>query len=525
MSENSKLEKLKCSPNLPSPPQIAMQLLEFDRDPDAGTQELSSIVEADPAISAQILKYANSPLAGLSGEVTSTRQAVVLIGCAKSRLIALSFSLIKSMKKAQDFDITRYWQTCIAIGVAAKSLSKDRFGDPDLAFTAGLMSKLGLIIIQTADNETFKANFADLNCESARQDKAREIYGASLFAIAADTLASWGFPKAIHEIIRDAGVQPEPTTESGKFLRLASLIANMLIESQEAVSVEDARKDFGELKKATGERGNMALEDIFEEVSEAFSTYLKLMEIEVPVVRELWKVELEAREKLIQLSMDAQGQCERLAQENVTLRSESETDQLTGLRNRKAFETRAIEEIDRAKRLGCGFAMLVIDIDRFKTFNDTHGHLVGDAVLQAVGNRLSEVNRKYDTAYRYGGEEFTILVPECELEDIPKIGERVRESIESMQIDCEGKTLSVTVSIGITYFGGNRSATWQELFEEADKELYRAKQQGRNQVCFAGSQPVVVQQAASLSKPSFLGTQNSSAILTPAFLVLASQIC
>ena len=525
MSANSKLEKLKYSPTLPSPPQIAMQLLEFDRDPDAGIQELSAIVEADPAISAQILKFANSPLAGLSGEVTSTRQAVVLIGCAKTRLIALSFSLIKSMKKAQDFDITGYWQTCIAIGVAAKSLSKDRFGDPDLAFTAGLMSKLGLIIIQTADNETFKTNFADLNCESARQNKAREIYGESLYEIAADILDSWGFPEAIHSIIRDAGTEPKPTTETGKFLRLANLIANMLIESQESVSVEDARTDFSDLKKAVGERANLGLEDIFEEVSEAFSKYLKLMEIEVPVVRELWKVELEAREKLIQLSMDAQGQCERLAQENVTLRSESQTDQLTGLRNRKAFEDRAIEEIDRAERLGFGFAMMVIDIDRFKSFNDTHGHLVGDAVLKAVGNRLSEVNRKYDSAYRYGGEEFTIIVPECELDDIPKIGERVRESIESLDVHCEGKTLSVTVSIGVTYFDGRRSATWQDLFEEADKELYRAKMQGRNQVCYAGSQSIIVEKPAKPAKPSFLGAQNSSSILTPMILVLASQIC
>jgi diguanylate cyclase (GGDEF)-like protein len=166
------------------------------------------------------------------------------------------------------------------------------------------------------------------------------------------------------------------------------------------------------------------------------------------------------------------------------LRAHARTDELTGLPNFRAFRERIDAEIDRASRYPEAFGILVLDLDRFKKYNDTFGHLAGNEALQRVAIVIRETVRSVDFPARYGGEEFAVIVPEVDVQSLTAIAERVRANIEALPAPPNGS--AITVSIGAALYpadGDNAEA----LFHAADERLYAAKHAGRNRVVVPGS--------------------------------------
>ena len=159
-------------------------------------------------------------------------------------------------------------------------------------------------------------------------------------------------------------------------------------------------------------------------------------------------------------------------------------DGLTGVYNRRYFEQRILEELERATRYAGGLAVLMLDIDHFKRINDESGHLLGDEVLRQLSHILTQQMRKVDVVCRYGGEEFSILVPQTTGEHALGVAEKVRKVIEEWSFP--GVPRPVTVSIGVADFPEN-GATRDELVKAADAALYAAKQAGRNRVLAASA--------------------------------------
>jgi len=157
------------------------------------------------------------------------------------------------------------------------------------------------------------------------------------------------------------------------------------------------------------------------------------------------------------------------------------TDGLTGLQNHRSFQERIHDETERSKRSGRPFSLLIIDIDRFKVFNDTYGHRVGDELLKLISGVFSSSTRGIDMAARYGGEEFAIILAETDLEGAYGAAERIRNEVEKTGIVIDGETRSVTVSIGVSSFPGD-GRTSDEIIDAADKALYLSKRSGRNKV-------------------------------------------
>lgn len=177
-----------------------------------------------------------------------------------------------------------------------------------------------------------------------------------------------------------------------------------------------------------------------------------------------------------------------LALSNLRLRealhARSIRDPLTGLYNRRFLEeTMAIEE-HRARRDGSTIGLVMIDIDHFKRFNDSYGHAAGDAVLRGIGSLLRAHIREGDIPCRYGGEEFTLILPQTTLETARARAEQLRESAARLRVEYEGRSLAVTLSLGVACFPGH-GASWQEVLQTADGALYHAKRQGRNRVVAA----------------------------------------
>lgn len=165
-----------------------------------------------------------------------------------------------------------------------------------------------------------------------------------------------------------------------------------------------------------------------------------------------------------------------------TYRLNSVTDPLSGLYNRRWLDEFLPQLMQTCSEAGQPFTLFIADIDYFKDFNDTHGHLAGDRAIQSIALALQQNLRKSDLAVRFGGEEFLVLLPSYEIREAMKIAERVREAVRNSVIThSDGRPLpSVTVSIGLGEM--TPSQTPEALIEAADAALYRAKQNGRDNI-------------------------------------------
>ena len=156
------------------------------------------------------------------------------------------------------------------------------------------------------------------------------------------------------------------------------------------------------------------------------------------------------------------------------------TDRLTGLFNYDFLQAQVRYEIDRVKRYSGSCSLIVLDLDHFKKFNDTHGHQAGNLLLRALSDTIRAEKRDSDFAARFGGEEFVVLVP-GESRDAMRLAERLRVAVSEIELPQLGPEGRVTVSCGIASYP-EQSGNAAELFERADQALYRAKGGGRNQV-------------------------------------------
>jgi two-component system cell cycle response regulator len=157
------------------------------------------------------------------------------------------------------------------------------------------------------------------------------------------------------------------------------------------------------------------------------------------------------------------------------------SDGLTNLANRKHLDSLLAEEVQRAHRHGRELSVLMVDIDHFKTINDVHGHLAGDRVIAGLAHLLRQRLRADDKLGRYGGEEFCAILPETSLENAAAIAETLRTMVATHPFPVDSKRLTVTVSIGAAALKPKMQSA--DLYRLADQMLYRAKNQGRNQVC------------------------------------------
>jgi len=190
------------------------------------------------------------------------------------------------------------------------------------------------------------------------------------------------------------------------------------------------------------------------------------------------------------------------------------TDELTGLFNHRYFHIRVEEEIARCSRFGDIFSLIMMDMDLFKHYNDVHGHLTGDEILAQFGKIIGQSSRTVDICFRYGGDEFAVILPGTPLEGATKVAERIRKGLES-QTDTMG--MPQTTSIGIASWPTD-GVMREEIIRAADAALYYAKHTGGNRVCWACE----VALADVLKMDNTKSQQNRSAILNTIYALAAT---
>ncbi|MCP4077109.1 MAG: GGDEF domain-containing protein [Gammaproteobacteria bacterium] len=184
------------------------------------------------------------------------------------------------------------------------------------------------------------------------------------------------------------------------------------------------------------------------------------------------------------------------------------TDTLTGLNNLRYFQENLSIEMERTLRAGRPTSIIMIDLDFFKAINDERGHEAGNQALKVAAAVFKHAIRLSDVVCRYGGEEFVIILPQTTLPTAVNVAERVRLWLEQALVEFEGKTFTLTASLGVGVFSSDSELTRESFVDSVDQYLYQAKEQGRNQVCHADFSTMKTETSVSAEEKSALFGSN-----------------
>jgi diguanylate cyclase (GGDEF)-like protein len=492
---------------LPSPPAIAIKILDMVRKDDFSFRDLAQIIESDPALVAKVLKVANSPYYNVTRKVDNIDMALSVLGTHAVKNIALSFVICSDMKASGEsgFDFDLYWRRAITAAVAAELTAALVGMKSQDIFVTALLQDIGIIVLFSSCPEEYQLVMREnIASKGPLYEIEKKCFGFDHQELGSELLSQWHIPESIYIPIkyhhRDDSV-PDEYRRQVEVLRLSNNLSAIYHGGQSVENVLKVRKRF---KTAFGVQED-AVEKLIDSVARKSIEILATFEIPAGGMQPFSMILQEANEELSKLNTSyemlvielrqAKEKAETLADElhnaNVKLHELVFCDALTGLYNHRFFQEAMDRELDRSKRYKRELSLIIFDIDHFKKVNDSYGHLVGDRVLVALSRTTERAVREADIVARYGGEEFAVILPETDFNATRAVAERLRRDIEDLNIDVDGLTVKVTVSVGYTSY--SHSAAIQDkraVIGMADKALYIAKQSGRNLVYalrFAGT--------------------------------------
>ncbi len=485
-------EKLVKTRSLPTPSATALRVLELADQPNCSLVEVADVVSADPAISARILKFANSAqLAGGGPDVTTIRHAVMRLGLRAVKVTALSFSLVtdKDQAKCPGFDHNLFWAHSLATATAARAIiDRNAPTTGDEAFIAGLLSRLGKLVFAVGCPVEYQAVLKPAGSVlKTTIESERSVLDTDHVELGSSLMRQWKLPRVLAQAVqyqldsRAAGADQTVRCLSDA-IALAHKIADCLVGASEDITALLITPAPGLSLPSTEPELRIWLEQL----SATFRDTAGSLSISLENVPETFEMQSRAADLIAELSMTAEADMQTIQAQKRELEQKATTDALTGLNNRAEFDRHLQIEIERSARYKRPLTLLMLDVDKFKSVNDLHGHLGGDVVLQNVAKVLRDVVRDTDFVARYGGEEFAVIAPETDLRQAAFLAERIRKALESASCTHDAKELKVTASLGIASIGDpTKPVLPKAMIENADKALYEAKRTGRNRCCFA----------------------------------------
>lgn len=496
------MNRILKSPQLPSAPSVALRLLELAQDLDSSTHEVVETLKTDPALAVKILRAANSTAFGCRSEITILDQAVTLVGRTVITTLALSSSL--SAEAMHDPEMShhyqRYWLRSIVQASAAETLA--HCGSPlrpGELFMTGLLVDLG----QLAMLKTLRHDYAALLgmcqddgltlCELERQQ-----FGFTHSEVGVALMENWKLPQSIVTATKYHHCQSHglPDTLGDCSLVHAIMVASATADYICAGNPSDALQ---RLRTFTSSCFNMTEEQLMQYLTrtDARTKQAALMYSanvgQLPSAADMMAqaadqlAEIAIRQNQEQRTIVSQQQLaerRRLELEalNQKLQQQAIRDPLTNVFNRRYFDDMLESETRRATRAGGSVAILLLDVDHFKSINDAYGHAGGDACLVNVARILESCARTTDVVARYGGEEFVVLALDTDEAGLNALAERIRRSIEAATTLHHQRPISCTVSIGGAIAIPDRDDTdfGAQLRENADAAMYESKRKGRN---------------------------------------------
>ena len=485
--------------SLPSPPAIAVQILNTVQRDDASLQDLARIISADPALTAKLLRVANSSFYSLPNRITSIERALTVLGMNVIKNIALSFAITGDLQGNEQggFDFNYFWRRSVTSAVAAQLLTALLQRKDEDIFVTALLHDIGVLVLFLCKGAEYSRLFKERQTSGIPLvELERQKFGFDHQMVGATLIAAWGLPASIAEPMRyhhEPGDTPEEYRKTAEILSIAGNLSAIYNEKDSALRVRLLQEKLPAMFHIKTEQVRELVDDIANESIEILKTF----EIDPGDIKPFSQMLQEANEQLGQLNLsyeqlvlelkEAKEKAERLAGElreaNSRLHELVFRDGLTGLYNHRYFQESLENELSRSQRYRSFLSLLMFDIDFFKKVNDTYGHPVGDLVLINIAATAAGAVRVSDVVSRYGGEEFAVILPETDLSGLKVFAERLRRSIEKLTTTSEGRQINVTVSVGgTTFVPGMPEITKKLLIDTADKALYTSKKNGRNRV-------------------------------------------
>lgn len=473
---------------LPSIPVVAFKVLELSRREDVDIDEVVEIIGNDPALTAKMMKVSNSSMFGMSKQVSSLKQAMVVLGMRTVKIMALGFSLVEALndKRGSSFDYAKYWRRSLSTAVAARSLA-DLASDirKDEAFVGGLLCDVGMVAAARHPGGVYEPVLDRYSREGGCiQEIECEILGVTHAQISAMMLSKWNMPEILSHATAghhgDGFDEMEPRAKKlASVLWAASEVAELFCGDTDAQNLDAVCDKVIRLAHVPKPSLVQLMEDLNGHVRES----AEMFKLDVSDELSFHDIRQAAVMQMTELSISAEHERVQTETQLHTMAKTASTDQLTGVPNRRAFDEQLSAIIDQAKAQQSDLGLIMLDIDHFKKFNDTHGHLAGDEVLKMVGKCLSKISDATQFAARYGGEEFAIIVANATARQLRELAEDVRKNIARLRIEHEGAQLTLTASLGAAHVSfAEESIESKEIISRADSCLYEAKRDGRNRV-------------------------------------------
>lgn len=484
----SDVDPLAPSELLKSAAQLADQVVNQFAGASVRPSRFTRLV-GEPTLATRLASIASSSGWAKCNPADDMPQLLALLGVRGLRKLALSLAvgeLVPATMEASPL-LLQSLRRAVAASYIGEILAVP---DTSIAFATGFLLDAGVLFRMT-DGLATALELARLPAEhrvlheQVRYTETHPQFGARL-------ARSCRFSEDVASAIESHHATIVPETPLARTAWLAERVAGVF----ETGAVSHAREQLLLCSSMLGVSGSQ-VDRLLTELPHRVELVAQAFDRDVGRQADLNELRDDANARLVEMNRQYEGTVEalrralqekdaiarQLEELNQRLQSEASTDPLTGIPNRRALESAIERELARCRRTSEPVSFLILDVDHFKRFNDTYGHLVGDAVLRHLASVVQRCVREGDMIARFGGEEFCAILPGATQEQALLVARRLRLSIERSKLPTEAGDLSITASIGVsTHDVTSAPRPYTQLFEEADTALYAAKRGGRNRV-------------------------------------------
>jgi diguanylate cyclase (GGDEF)-like protein len=481
--------QLRMSVNFPSPPGVATHIIELAQDPDIEMGKVAKALSMDSALSTKILRIANSPLYAQRRKSENLRQALVVLGLNATLTLALSFSLVKSLRggKANGLSYSLYWRRALLAATAARALGDAmRQSLAEEIFLAALLQDVGMLALDRAvpdlysPGEILQRNHVAL---AGHEKKRLQLDHAE---VGGWLMEGWRLPERLYSAIKhshrlELSFSADPAQIFERCVALSGPVADLFLldpeQRQFAETALCAERSLGLDKMAFGQvLGTIAA--MIPETEAIFEADLSAKQHPELILEQ-------AREVLMLRNLHALREINSLRTDGgsraLELEEETRRDELTGVYKRAYLDHFLEREFENSTRHKWPLSVAFADLDNFKHINDHFGQQAGDRILQATARILRGNTRETDLIARYDGEEFVVVLPATDAETARSICERIVLAFRNTGHVIGSDHARVTISIGCATHGtptlfGNVA----DFVKAAGHALYTAKMRGRN---------------------------------------------
>ncbi len=493
-----RLARIGASLSLPTPPPIALNVIQKASLPDCEMEDIAAIITRDAGLCEQVMRAVNSAMFGLQRPITSIERALSFLGLKSVRSLVLTLSLpTMQLQTSTDPRLRDWWTASVAGAIVARELAiKLGRRDPEDDMVSALLGDLGVFVLQQLFPTEYKPVLAH-SSDVLTYDQCQleeEHLGLNHADVSAFILGRWRLPHDITEPIRHhhrptgAATEDRAVAERGRLLYLVTRTAQLQIAPN---SQPGLLREVLELACDRFGLSEAQFLEFLEPLNRKIDEFAAILQLDIGGLGNYPTLVANATVELIQQTLEGDAEEARESDRELLrwrrialrLRREATRDRLTGAFNRSYFEEALAHELRQARRRGTALGLLLIDVDGLKGLNESFGQPFGDQALKEVAAALRRGVRADDVVARYGGDEFCVLARDPTPEGLPVMANRVWHLLNGLVVKHDGAAAPLAASVGAAVcVPGRTRQTPADVLAAAGKARDVAKQGGQNRV-------------------------------------------